>query len=242
MIVGVIDSGIGGLAALARISDSLGKNQYIYFSDNLFAPYGSLNKETVSARVFYIAKKMISKGAALILVLCNTAGTVCGRKLRKELSVPVIYITPDTVPEGKNGAVLATPLTASCLEKKGIAAIAAEGLAAAVERSAPDFSEAEELLGKLLKGRRLDYVVLGCTHYILLKDAVRRAFPNAIIKDGTGALKAELKRLFPHRPRGERDLGSIELCFSGADEFDKYLAVIKRCFYGKKGTVFRGSI
>lgn len=242
MIVGVVDSGIGGLAALARISDSLGKNHYIYFSDNLFAPYGSLNKETVTARVYCIAKKMVARGAALILVLCNTAGTVCGQKLRKELSVPVIYITPDTVPKGKNGAVIATPLTAACLKNNGVNAIAADGLATAVERSAPDFSEAEETVEKLLKGRKLEFVSLGCTHYIFLKEAVRRAVPDAVIKDGTGAVKAELSKLFPDKPRRERDLGSIELCFSGADEFDKYLAVIRRCFYGKKGTVFRGTI
>ena len=243
MIIGVIDSGIGGLAALARISEALGKNHYIYFSDNLFAPYGSLNKETVEARVKCIAKKLIARGAALILILCNTAGTVCGEKLKRELSVPVVYISPGFAGKGDGGAVIATPLTISKLGKKpGLDTIPADGLATAVERSAPMFTEAEEEISRLLKGRSYRYVILGCTHYIYLREAVRKALPNAVIYDGTDAVKAECRRLFPKRERAERNLGSIEICFSGADEFEKYLAVIKQCFYGKKGTVFRGSL
>lgn len=243
MIIGVIDSGIGGLAALSRISEALGKNHYIYFSDNLFAPYGNLNRETVEARVKCIARKLVARGAALILILCNTAGTVCGKKLKKELSVPVVYISPDSVEKGEGGALVATPLTVSALGKKsGLQTISADGLSAAVERSAPTFTEAEEEIARLLKGCSCRYVILGCTHYIYLRDAVRKALPRAVIYDGTSAVKAECRKLFPKRERAERDLGSIELCFSGADEFDKYLAVIKRCFYGKKGTVFRGNI
>lgn len=243
MIIGVIDSGIGGLAALARISEALGKNHYIYFSDNLFAPYGNLNRETVEARVKCIARKLVARGAALILILCNTAGTVCGAKLKRELTVPVVYISPVLVEKGEGGAVVATPLTVSSIDNKtGLDTIAADGLSAIVERSAPDFAEAEEEITRLLKGRSYRYLILGCTHYIYLRDAVRKALPRAVIYDGTSAVKAECRRLFPKRERAERELGSIEICFSGADEFNKYLAVIKRCFYGKKGTVFRGSI
>lgn len=228
---------------MSRISEALGKNHYIYFSDNLFAPYGNLNKDTVEARVRCIAKKLIARGAALILILCNTAGTVCGEKLRKELSVPTVFMRPDFSQKGEGGAVIATPLTVSLLDKNSaLTAIPAAGLSETVERTAPTFAEAEEEISALLKGRDFKYVILGCTHYIFLRNAVRVALPGAVIYDGTGSVKAECRKLFPKRPRAEHDMGAIELCFSGLDEFDKYLAVIKRCLYGKKGTVFRGNI
>ena len=182
--IGIFDSGVGGLSVLREIRTSLPGENVFYVADQAHVPYGSRPVDQVRAFSEGITRFLLSKGAKIIVVACNTASAAALHNLRKKFSeVPFVGMEPAVKPaaeQTKTGVVgvLATPATfqgalyASVVERFASEVIVLQhtcpGLVAQIERGDLDTPKTREiledaLLPMLQKG--IDTVVLGCTHY-----------------------------------------------------------------------------
>lgn len=190
--IGIFDSGVGGLTVFARIAERLPEESVIYLGDTARVPYGTKSPETVVRYARACAEVLLARGIKLLVAACNTA-SACGAvpALSSSLDVPVIgVIEPGAraaVGRTRSGCigVIGTPATvASGAYPAAIAALMPE--ARVVGQACPLFVPlAEEgwVQGDLptlvaqrylasLRGAGIDTLVLGCTHYPLLKPVI----------------------------------------------------------------------
>ena len=89
-MIGIFDSGIGGLSVFKEILKVLPKQSYIYYSDNAHCPYGEKSREYIINRARAITRELLDQGAEIIVVACNTATAAAISTLRKEFTVKFI--------------------------------------------------------------------------------------------------------------------------------------------------------
>ena len=190
-MIGVFDSGVGGLSVWRELYKEFPGETYLYVSDSGYCPYGPKSKEEVIERAVAITEYLISNGAEIIVVACNTATAAAINHLRSHYTIPFVGMEPAVKPAALNtrtGAigVLATKGTfkgelylrtlhkfasnATVLEQVG------EGLVELVENGETDTPQARKLIGKYVKpmlDRNADHIVLGCTHYPFLEKVIR---------------------------------------------------------------------
>lgn len=189
--IGVFDSGVGGLSVLKAIRQSEPSVDLIYIADSANAPYGSRSPEFIEGRARHVAKSLVSAGAQIIVVACNTATAVAVQKLRSESPIPIVAMEPAIKPAvalTKTGVigVLATERT---LESAGVEKLCrlygqntrillqpCPGLVELVECGdlASDLTrqKLEELVQPLI-AKGVDTLVLGCTHYVFLQPTIQ---------------------------------------------------------------------
>ncbi len=190
-MIGVFDSGVGGLSVLREIRRLLPAADLVYLADQARAPYGERSLQEVRDFAEAIAGYLISRGAALVVVACNTASAAAIRPLRERWEgVPFVGMEPAVKPAatitttGKVG-VLATQATfqgelfADLVARYGngveVLTAACPGLAALIEEVPPnDPGAADRLAGhaRPLVAAGADVLVLGCTHYSFLQEAL----------------------------------------------------------------------
>jgi glutamate racemase len=229
--IGVFDSGVGGISALQAMIRMLPQEHFIYYGDTANAPYGTKETGEVLACVRRVTGELLARDIKALVIACNTATGAAAHTLRKELTIPVIGMEPALKPASeirKNGEilVLATPLTLHqekfnrLMEKYGEGAlrVPCTGLMELVEREDWEGSRAylKEVFA-LYDLRKVDAVVLGCTHYVFLKGMIREMLPERIaITEGSEGTARQLKRVLgrAHLLREDGD-GSVELKTSG---------------------------
>ena len=232
--IGVFDSGVGGISTLREMIRELPDERFIYFGDMANAPYGTKNTEEVIASVRSVVDRLMEQNIKALVIACNTATGAAAAVLRDELSIPVVGMEPALKPASKarkNGSVLvlATPLTLH-QEKfenlmkqygEGAVKVPCPGLMELVE--ADDTEGAKRYLAKLFSrypAETVDAVVLGCTHYVFLKDMIRGLLPERIaITDGNTGTARQLRRvLAAENLLNEEGPGSVELETSGTEK------------------------
>ena len=232
--IGVFDSGVGGISTLREMIRELPDERFIYFGDAANAPYGTKSTQEVIDCVRSVVEHLMKKEIKALVIACNTATGAAAATLRKELSIPVIGMEPALKPASqvrKNGSVLvmATPLTLhqekfeNLMKQYGQGAekVPCPGLMEIVE--ADDGAGALHYLRELFSRFDLDQVdavVLGCTHYVFLKDMIRDLLPERIaITDGNAGTARQLKRVLAKADllNGEGP-GSVELETSGTEK------------------------
>jgi glutamate racemase len=190
--IGVFDSGIGGLTVLHKIMETLPNENTVYLGDTARAPYGTKSVETIRRYSFENTEFLLEKDVKLVIVACNTSTAIALMRLRDGLSIPVVGV----IDPGVRGA------TKSTRNKKiGVigteATIESGAYTHALKESDPGievYSRACPLLVPLveegwtdnevaqmtvkaylasLKQSGIDTLILGCTHYPLLKKAIR---------------------------------------------------------------------
>lgn len=201
--VGVFDSGVGGLTVAARIMQRLPWESIIYLGDTARVPYGTKSPETVSRYARGCARILMNRGIKLLVVACNTASAYALGALRAELPVPVLgVIEPGirrAVAETRNGriGVIGTRGTIdSGKYQAGIMALSptAQVLCAPCPLFVPlaeegwaDTAVAKEIAGAYLAGLAaggIDTLVLGCTHYPLLRGVIASVVgPQVVLID-----------------------------------------------------------
>lgn len=212
--VGVFDSGIGGISVLADMIKCLPGQRFIYYGDSKNVPYGTKSPEEVIKLTFNAAEFLLEKGAKALVVACNSITSVAIEELRKNIVVPVIGMEPALKPAidtntGGKIVVMATPLTikekkfCSLREKYSknydIISLACSGLADIIEHgewSGPELNKYLENIFKDLKTNEVTEVVLGCTHYIFIKEEIKKYFPSTSrIIDGNEGTARQLKNI-----------------------------------------------
>lgn len=205
MTIGVMDSGIGGLTTLSRMMKVCG-GDYIFVRDKL-GPYGNKDDAFVLNRTFCACEKLKMCGADIIVLACNTATNVAIKKLR-ELDGKFNYIgvEPAVKPALSVCSVAAVALTPTAARQEKFARlinaksdriklITLPELAPEIESSYFDPAALKNLASKLYgECRGCDGLVLGCTHYIFLKDYLYELNPGFKIFDGNDGVARRLMR------------------------------------------------
>ena len=230
--IGVFDSGVGGISTLREMRRQLPRETFIYYGDTLHAPYGTKTREEVVQCVRSVVELLLREKIKALVIACNTATSAAAAVLRAELDIPVIGMEPALKPAQearKDGSILvmATPLTlreekfGRLMERYGEGAVKVPcpGLMELVEKNDPD--GARRYLERLFSGYdtgKMDAVVLGCTHYVFLREMIRDMLPpHVVITDGSEGTARQLARVL-----GQRDLltdgekGSVILRADGA--------------------------
>lgn len=213
MIV-VFDSGIGGKTVVAEIKRKLPKENVVFVSDSEHCPYGEKSAEAVRKLVVRKLEEYLEDPKTSVVVLaCNTATVAAIDWLRKKYpKTQFVGMVPALKPAGalsktKKIAVLATPLTVKSAKYRKLIrefgrgarfySIGCKGLARAIEDN--HRKEIENLLKKYLtplKSRGVDTVVLGCSHYVLVKHQIQKLLGKAItVIDSNKAVAARVSSL-----------------------------------------------
>ena len=227
--IAVFDSGLGGISVLRELMQLMPEEQYIYFGDSANAPYGTRTTEEVRVLTMNAAGMLYERGIKALVVACNTATAAAIEQLRQEYPhIVVIGIEPalkmatDRFPRGHVG-IMATNVTLR--EEKlehlvgrfpdvRVERIPAPGLVELVEQGKAESEEAEALVAQILAPYvgQLDAIVLGCTHYPFVREAVRKALGDGVvIVDGGAGTARHTKRCLEERGWLREGKGSLRM-------------------------------
>ncbi|MDR2652315.1 MAG: glutamate racemase [Prevotellaceae bacterium] len=197
-MIGIFDSGVGGISVWKELYGLMPNQDFIYVADSAHCPYGRKSADEIIERAKKISEFLINKNADIIVVACNTATAAAIKYLRSHFSVPFVGMEPAIKPaaiESKSGTVgvLATAGTfkgslylntltkfasnVKVIEQTG------DGLVELVESGKTCGHEVESLLQKYINpmiDAGADKLVLGCTHYPFLVDAIGKITNDAL--------------------------------------------------------------
>lgn len=196
--IGVFDSGLGGLTVLKQIAKVLPNEDLIYLGDNARVPYGNRSKETIIKFSLENANFLLSKKVKCIVIACNTASSFAGDELKNKLKIPVFdVISPaaiDALKLSKIGiGVIGTRGTIGSgvyqvklkneNSKLKIVATACPLFVPFIEEGELDNSAlkivAKEYLSEF-KSDKIDTLILGCTHYPIIKNLIQKTIGDNI--------------------------------------------------------------
>ena len=200
--VGVYDSGIGGMTLLAQCRKIMPWQNFYYFGDNINAPYGGKSKSELLSLARRAMDYFSLLNVSAVLIACNTVTTECIAELRKEYSFPIVGTEP-AVRCGigyKKLLVLATAATLRSGEYERLTkeregetvCFSPSKLVPEIERNAPFFENIG--IADHLPPFAPDGVVLGCTHYLYLKNQIEKYY-NAPCFDGNEGTAKQLQKV-----------------------------------------------
>jgi glutamate racemase len=250
--IGVIDSGIGGLTVLQKIIEVLPRENTVYLGDTARAPYGTKSTETVLRYSFENTEFLIEKDVKLVVVACNTSTAVALDQLRDKLEVPIIGVIQPGVKRALNASkkkkvgVIGTEATiqsgaytrALRAEDPGVEVysracplfvpLAEEGWTdnAVVEMTVKAY------LGSLRQSG-IDTLILGCTHYPLLKKAIRKFMGSGVTLVDSAEEVAKIVGALLKKTSLARKTGKGTHSFFVTDTPDRFVKVGRR-FLGEK--------
>ena len=217
--IGVLDSGLGGISVLRELVKLMPGEKFIYYGDSANAPYGTRIPEEVIDLTKKDVEFLLERGAKAIVVACNTATSVAIKELRAayEEVLPVIGIEPALKPavkakEHSKVVVMATPMTLSQTKFNSMMHIY-EDDANIIKMPCPglvEYIESGVLEGPVLDAylekqfapydkAEIDAVVLGCTHYPLIREVIQKHFPGVSVYDGGFGTAKQTKRRLEER-------------------------------------------
>ncbi len=228
MKIALIDSGIGGLTLLKKLQYRFPSADFLYFADTYAHPYGSKDVEYLRIRLSQIVELLYEKRADVVVFACNTASSVMLLD-RDAFPVPILGVLP-IVEEPRGTLIACTPLTAQSdrvqeYVNRGALLYANPCLATLVERCVRDLSRLNGYLTEELYRFNVERVVLGCTHYVYLKDIVQK-ITGAETLDCFDGVVDELQK---HYVQGGSS--KLEFIFTGKNESRYYLDLLEKvCF------------
>ncbi len=213
--IGVFDSGLGGITVLGELQRLMPNEDFIYLGDSKNAPYGTKTEEEVMMHTKNCINALLQRNVKAVVIACNTATSVAANELRREFGIPIIGIEPAVKPAalkyvGETIVVMATPMTLKkekFLKLMGnyekdaeIIPLPCPNLVEIIEKGVISGKKIDEYIEELfepLKEKKVSAVVLGCTHYPFIKDALKKYFNHRvdIIDGGYGTAKETLRRL-----------------------------------------------
>ncbi|MBA1229709.1 glutamate racemase [Pseudomonas viridiflava] len=213
--VGVFDSGVGGLSVLSEIRKLLPSESLMYLADCGHIPYGEKSPEYIVDRCLVIADFFREQGAKALVVACNTATAAGVAHIRQRYpDWPIVGMEPAVKPaaEATRSGVVGVLATTGTLQSARFAALLdrfagdvrvvtqpCPGLVELIESGDLHSQEIRQLLSSYVEpllAERCDTIILGCTHYPLLKPLLQQMLPESVALIDTGAAVArQLQRL-----------------------------------------------
>lgn len=211
--IGFFDSGVGGLTVLRCVKDILPAENLLYLADTAHAPYGDKSIDYIRGRAHHLCELLLEREVKAVVIACNTATAAAAGWLREKLEVPIIAMEPGVKPAlslSRNGniGVLATAETAQSAQLEALVERyaasarvhiqACPGLVEQIEADTLDSDTCLQLLQQYLEPlmmAEVDTIVLGCSHYPILKDQIQALVGEGVQLVETGTPVAlELKR------------------------------------------------
>jgi len=225
--IGIFDSGVGGLTVLKEVVRVLPQEDTIYLGDTARVPYGTKSPETVIRYSRQIARYLLSRDIKLLVVACNTASAVALSVLQQEFSIPIVgVIEPGAraaaavTRSGKVGVIGTAATVGSSAYTKAIKRINPD--IEVVTRACPLFvplaeegwvdNEVARLAARMylgdLRDHGVDTLVLGCTHYPILKEVIGEVMgPGVTLVDAAEQTALTVARILSEqellRPKDE---------------------------------------
>ncbi len=244
-MIGVFDSGIGGLTVLADLERELPAERLVYVADQAHAPYGDRPAREVVERSLTIARGLVDEGARLIVVACNTATIAAIGALRLDLAVPVVGVEPAVKPAAARtrSRVIGVLATAGSLDGAKFRGLVADhagdvrvltqpcpGLVEQIEAGDLDGPATRALVEQFtrpLVDAGADVLVLGCTHYPLVRDLIEAvAGPGVLVIDPGAAIARRVREVLAGDLRPGP--GSVELRSTAGCDLDGLYRSLKR--------------
>ncbi len=249
--IGIFDSGVGGLTVQKAIFARLPGLDTVYLGDTARVPYGSKSPEVVTQYSLRNARFLVARDIELLVVACNTASAVALPALREQLAIPVLGVVEPGARvaarasrSGRIGVIGTASTVASGAYQRALRAARpdAEVVAAPCPLFVPlaeeGWTDPEDEVVRLVARRYLapfreagvDTLVLGCTHYPLLKGAIGRELPGVTLVDSADAIAAEVAEQLR-----ASDAGPVQHRFFVTDTPARFLSVAER-FLGRPVT------
>jgi|SRR5215831_1317205 len=246
-IIGVFDSGFGGLTVLRELLTLVPKADYLYFGDTARLPYGSKSVETVARYAVGATSYLEEHGAQMLVIACNTATALALDKITAHASVPVVGVvepgaeSASAASKAKKVVVIGTEATVSshayrgALSQRGIETrekacpllvpLVEEGW---VEHPVTEVVAQIYMNEAFVDGfRAADVLVLGCTHYPLIKPVLRKVVPPEVTivdsAESTAHVVEQLLRTTPMSVSGEPERRQVpRVKFFATDSVEKF--------------------
>lgn len=207
MKIGIFDSGIGGLPFLKICSERYPENEFYYVGDRLHFPYGEKNDLYIINRIKKVFAFFETKKVDLVLVACNTASLQL-EKIKDEINHLYsfkVYSVIDLIVKNfenssfKKGICIATNLTiennvyANRLKKYNFCLIQkkASKLVSLIQNHHSEVEISNEIINLNLND--VDFIILGCTHFVWIKDILKKMYPAIKLFDGTENIEEIIK-------------------------------------------------
>lgn len=197
--IGVIDSGVGGLTVVKELIRQLPKEEFIYIGDTLRCPYGPRPKEEVAQYTWEMVHYLLQYDIKMLVIACNTATAFVLEDIRNHVNIPVIGV----IEPGARAAIKATnnlqvgvigtvgTINSGAYEKElmkinpsmSIYSLACPMFVPLVEQGKLNGQETEDAVFESLKplmDTNIDTLILGCTHYPLLKPVIQKVMGKEI--------------------------------------------------------------
>lgn len=248
--IGIFDSGVGGLTVLKEVSKMLPAENIIYLGDTARVPYGIRSPETVTRYSFECTEFLLKKKIKLLVVACNTVSAISLHEIQKKISIPVIgVIEPGaraaaTSTKNKRVGVIGTEATIkSSAYMKAIKALNKDidvfGLSCPLFVPLAEEGWTNDVIAQLVAKKYLkdiidmgvDTLVLGCTHYPLLKGVIKEIMSDVYLVDSA----IETAKVVKDVLQTQRSMGSKQgkQKFYVTDSPEKFISVGER-FLGHK--------
>ena len=249
-MIGVFDSGIGGLTLLHEIIQQLPNEQFCYYADTEHVPYSTKSEEQIKSYVDKAINYFLEKNVKAIVLACNTATNVCIEDLRKKHTLPIIAIQPavkvafDKDILKRKILVCATPITlrSSRFQKlldsihadSMVERLALPELVKLAENEQFDTQEAKLYIADSLAQFDINMfgsVVLGCTHFTYFEPLFKELAPHLHIYDGNEGTARHLKNILGKLNLLTNESFSVEFVESGKptqniQRFERYFEFI----------------
>ena len=231
--IGVFDSGIGGLTVVSAIAEASPNEDIIYVGDTARVPYGNKSRKRIQQFSLEIAEWLIIQDCKMIVVACNTASSLALNHLKKSLAIPVIgVIEPGAshalaTTKNQNIGVLGTTATIFS-DAYGLQLRSSQSNITVISQACPLFVPLVEegwvsgdvpknIAKKYLKRiqeSKVDTVILGCTHYPLLKKTISGVLgPRVNLIDSGKAAASTIKRSIVENNFPASDKNGLVRCF-----------------------------
>jgi len=245
--IGIFDSGLGGLTVLKEIHRLLPGENLVYFGDSKRSPYGTKSKETIKNFSFQDMRFMLSKNVKAVVIACNTISSNALNSIKEEFDVPIMEVIgpgasagADAMRKGSIG-VIATPATIeSGAYERELKRI--NPACSILQRSCPLFvplveegadfwdSEISELTAhhylEEFKDKGIDTLILGCTHYPLLKTVIQKVMGEEVtLIDSALSIAKTLRGGSVIARNPSSDGGMVEIFTS--DSIDRFMPLCR---------------
>lgn len=253
--IGIFDSGVGGLTVYKAIRNAFPEEDLIYFGDTARVPYGPKSPNTIIEYSIQNSRFLLQQGIKTLIVACNTSSAVAIPALKQLTDIPIIgVIDPGaeqaarTTTNKRIGIIGTEGTVRSQAYTKAIQTLIPEAVVLSeacplfvplVEEGWQDhaiaYSVAEEYL-KELKNSQIDTLVLGCTHYPLLRNIIQSVMGNAVhLVDSSEAITEYLGRLLPPDSDGIKGKDT----FFVSDNENKFAKIAQHILHESFGNLAR---
>jgi glutamate racemase len=251
--IGIFDSGLGGLTVAKEVIKHLPHEDLVYFGDTARVPYGNKSKKTITRFSLENAAFLCRRGVKIIIVACNTSSSLSLSALKKKLNIPVVGVIEPAVKkalevsENKRIAIIGT--------KSTINSMAYDKRINQLDKKAKTFSRSCPLFVPLaeegwldnditynvaktyledFKKKKIDTMILACTHYPLLKGAIKKVVgPRVSLIDSASEVAREVRSILEKGGMLRKAIRKAKYSYYVSDESEQFARIGKR-FLGKK--------